>query len=139
MTVPQCAAPCCAGVADDGTGLCAAHRRSLTLSTKLQDTVREFLQGGHCRDAIRPTPDNARKVVEAGEYFAQGLASLISTRFDDVRFDPSPIYAINLSLIGSTQPPWRVSFAWRANEIIESDDETEDDLDDDERLETGEP
>ena len=138
MTGPACRAEHCAGVADDGTGLCGAHRRSLTLTTKLQDAVREFLQGGHCRDAIRPTPDNARKVVEAGEHFAQGLACLISTRFDDVRFDPSPIYAINLSLVAN-QPPWRVSFAWNANEIIESDDETEDELDDDERIEADEP
>lgn len=128
MTVPRCAAPCCAGVADDGTGLCAAHRRSLTLSTKLQDTVREFLQGGHCRDAIRPTPDNARKVVEAGEHFAQGLALLISTRLDDVTFDPLPIYAQDLARTATT--PWRVSFSWQARQPKEQthdDDEHDED------------
>lgn len=138
MTVPQCVARCCAGVADDGTGLCAAHRRSLTLSTKLQDAVREFLQGGHWQDAIRPTPDNARKVVEAGTQLAHALALLISTRFVDVSFDPSPLYAADLAH-SPTATPWRVSFAWHANESAELADDEDEDSDDAEETGTDEP
>lgn len=129
MTVPRCAAPCCAGVADDGKGLCAAHRRALTLSSKLQDAVGEYVNAGNRLDAIKPTDDNAHIVGEAGEHLAQGLALLISTRLHDVTFDPSPLRR-------GTHTPWRVSFAWRGNFLTEA---IEDESDDDEQLEVDEP
>lgn len=137
MTAPTCAAQACAGVADDGSGLCSAHRRSLTLTTKVQDAVREFLHGNLNPSAvIRPTPENARKVVEAGTHIAQGLALLIATRFDDMSFDPSPIYVHDLS--SATNTPWRVSFSWQANQLKEEQDDDEDEELDDE-LEMAQP
>lgn len=142
MTAPQCVAECCAGVPADRTGLCTAHRRSLTLSTKMQDAVREFLHGNlKAGNVIRPTTENAPKVIEAGALFAQGLALLISTAFDSeiVSYDGAPIVIGDLR---RNQPPWRVSFAWKAtiNHTTWNDnDETDDDDELDESLEVQTP
>lgn len=128
MTAPTCQAGACAGVPSDDKGLCPAHRRALTLTVEIQDAVRKYVNGAHWQDVVKPTTDNAKNVVEAGELLAQGIALLISTRFDDVTFDPAPIYAQDLST--TTHTPWRVSFSWQAHELKEQSHD--DDLDDDE-------
>jgi len=58
VTIPTCQAQLCDGVADDRSRLCAEHRRALTLTTKIQDAVREYLNGNlRPHDALRPTAE----------------------------------------------------------------------------------
>jgi len=96
--------------------------------------VGEFLHGNNLkRTEIRATTDNARKVVEAGTHLANGLALLIGTRFDDVSFDPAPLYLGDLSEHAPT--PWRVSFSWRAH-ATRTDETEDDDVDSDDDLDS---
>lgn len=130
--VPLCQAPRCRGVADDRTHLCAGHRRAMTFTVKLQDSVREYLHGTQLYSAFRPTQDNTRKIVEAGEYLAIGSSLLLSVLFDDVMLEPEPITVGNLT--HTPQTPWRVRFDWQASELrtedrkkIEHDDDDDND------------
>lgn len=137
MTAPGCAAASCAGVPDDGKGFCPAHRRSLTLSTQMQDSVRDFLNGTPLHlpeSAIPPTTENTQNIIEAGQHLAQALALLISTRFEVVSFDPKPIALASLTRSAHTAP-WRVRLSWqghqqKASALNELDDEYDDELDD---------
>ncbi|WP_157888926.1 hypothetical protein [Mycolicibacterium fortuitum] len=101
----------------------------MTLTVKMQDAIRDFLQGEHLpHSAISRTTENARSAVQAGEHCATALALLIGTRFEDVSFDPSPIFAADLS--ATTKTPWRVSFSWHANQLKEESHDELDDSDD---------
>lgn len=130
MTPLMCQAGACAGVPTDDKGLCPAHRKALTLTIEIQDAVRRYMNGGHWQDVIKPTTDNAKNAVSAGEHLAQGIALLISTRFDDVSYDPSPIYAQDLAHTATT--PWRVSFSWQARQPKEQTHDDDDEHDEDE-------
>lgn len=123
-TIPRCQAHGCDGIADDGTGLCAAHRRAVTLTVKVQDAVREFLH-----DGIKATSSNENEVAEAGTYLAEGVALLLKVLFgSEVSYDREPI--ILQQRPGLT---WRVLFSWMvALSAATWDDEDSDDVDTDE-------
>ncbi|GAT02948.1 putative ABC transporter permease protein [Mycolicibacterium fortuitum subsp. acetamidolyticum] len=94
-------------------GLCAQHRRTLTLTAKVCDAVGEFL-----KSAEIPVNNTLieNQVMEAGECLAQGLGLLASTQFDEQLFwNPSPIHLAGIR--GNKR--WRVEFVWR---IAETDD-----------------
>lgn len=114
MSVPQCQALDCGGVADDGKGLCAAHRRALTLTVKVQDAVREFLRGSaNGPNAISLSEENIDNAGEAGMYFAEGLALLTKTVFrSNVAYDEQPIEVAYNSQ--GCMPEWQVKFTWSA-------------------------
>lgn len=94
-------------------GLCAQHRRTLTLTAKVCDAVGEFL-----KSAEIPVNNTLieNQVMEAGECLAQGLGLLATTQFDEPMFwNPSPIHLAGIR--GNKR--WRVEFVWR---IAETDD-----------------
>lgn len=131
VTIPTCQAQLCDGVADDRSRLCAEHRRALTLTTKIQDAVREYLNGNlRPYDALRPTAESATKIVEAGEYLRLAMKQLISAQFDDVKFQlAQPIYTGDLALTSAA--PWRINFVWQGDRINrELHDDSEENCDD---------
>lgn len=126
MRLPWCQAAQCRGISHDPSGLCPAHRRALTFTIKMQDSVREFLQGRHPPHSEIPhTSENVKAAIEAGEHLAIAAGLLIGTQFDDVTIGLEPITA-----------PWRASFTWEASQLkdshhnhFESDDDESDDDD----------
>lgn len=103
--ISRCGALGCHGIADDGLGLCGAHRAAVTLTVKVQDAVREFLHG-----SITPTAENVSAVTEAGTYFADGMALLLRALFGtEVAYDHEPLTLQNHPLL-----TWRVLFSWTA-------------------------
>lgn len=135
VTIPTCRAEYCAGVADHSSGLCAAHRRALTLSTTMQDTVTEFLHvqhGGTLQSSVALVPANTEKVERAGHHLALALALLVSTCFEsEVTFDETPISLRNVS--HGAKNNWRVAFNWQAGrpEFVDDELDAYDDEDDD--------
>lgn len=124
---PEWMKPCSAdGCAypPERVGLCAQHRRTLRLTARISDAVREFLnsaeilaEGGNGLIENRLIED---QVIEAGECLAQGLGLLASTQFDDPLFwNPSAIHIEDRNWREKLPERWRVEFVWR---IAETDD-----------------
>lgn len=134
MTALACEAESCTGIVTTAGGLCADHRRALTLTTKLQDAVSEFLQtkvGNNLQSSVRLDVTNVRNVELAGNHLAQGLALLVSALFDiSADYDDAPIKLRSLSI--GEQKNWSVLFKWmagRSEPIDWTDADCDDELD----------
>ncbi|BBX30950.1 hypothetical protein [Mycolicibacterium mageritense] len=112
-----CTAELCTNLPATQGGLCPGHRRTLLLTAKISDAVREFLSSAD----IPPNAESGlieNQVMEAGEYLAQGLGLLATTQFDEqLIWDSLPIHIEPEKWQGR----WRVEFVWK----IADNDETE--------------
>lgn len=92
------------------------HRRALTLTTKLQDAVNQFLTkqvGANLQSSVNLIPQNIERVERAGIHLAQALGLLLSTCFDsNVRTDEMPIVLRSTS--AGVVPNWQALFKWQA-------------------------
>lgn len=131
MTALACEASGCTGIVTTAGGMCADHRRALTLTTKIQDAVIEFLQmkvGNNLQSSVRLNVENVHNVELAGNHLAHGLALLVSALFETTAdYDDAPIKSRSLS--AGEQINWSVLFKWMAGRS-EPIDWTEADCDD---------
>ncbi|GAT04260.1 MULTISPECIES: hypothetical protein [Mycolicibacterium] len=113
-----CAAELCTNLPATQGALCPGHRRTLLLTAKISDAVREFLSSAD----IPPSTESGLiedQVMEAGEYLAQGLGLLATTQFDEqLIWDSSPIHIEPEKWQGR----WRVEFVWKIADSGETED-----------------
>ena len=136
-TVPVCVARGCDGIATVA-GLCDAHRRARTFSSKMQDAAYEFLHkqiGNDLQSSVKITTENMKRIEDGGQYLAEGLALFVSACFDTdkIAYEPIPISARMASNRAGVN--WRVDFRWNADASNSNYFEDEDELDDDEEFE----
>ncbi|MCV7301356.1 hypothetical protein H7J93_17195 [Mycobacterium barrassiae] len=113
-----CTAELCTNLPATQGGLCPGHRRTLMLTAKISDAVREFLNSAN----IPPNTEIGlieNQVMEAGEYLAQGLGLLATTQFDEqLIWDSLPIHIEPEKWQGR----WRVEFVWKIADSGETED-----------------